>query len=124
MFATSTGRTVGHRNFAKRGVGKAAARAGLTGVTFHALRHTFASLLIDQGHDSVFVSRQLGHANPAITLRVYAHLFDSARHAELARAGLESNLPRPVRMIWRTFTLNAQVIGALAKPQLEVRVCE
>ena len=90
IFATTTGRTVGHRNFAKRGVGKAAARAGLTGVTFHALRHTFASLLIDQGHDPVFVSRQLGHANPAITLRVYAHLFDSARHAELARAGLES----------------------------------
>jgi integrase len=29
-----------------------------------------------QGHDPVFVSRQLGHANPAITLRVYAHLLD------------------------------------------------
>ena len=90
IFATLTGRTIGHRNFAKRGVGKASARANLTGVTFHALRHTFASLLIDQGHDPVFVSRQLGHANPAITLRVYAHLFDSARHAELARVGLET----------------------------------
>jgi integrase len=42
-----------------------------------------------QGHDPVFVSRQLGHANPAITLRVYAHLLDGQRHAERARALLD-----------------------------------
>ncbi len=53
------------------------------------LRQTFASILISQGHDVVFVSRQLGHANPAITLKVYAHLFDAARHAERARARLD-----------------------------------
>jgi integrase len=45
---------------------------------------------IAQGHDPVFVSRQLGHANPAITLRVYAHLFDANRHAERARTQLET----------------------------------
>ena len=55
------------------------------------LRHTFASLLIAQGHDPVFVSRQLGHANPAITLRVYAHLFDAARHGHDARRRLEAD---------------------------------
>jgi hypothetical protein len=48
-------------------------------------------LLIAQGQDPVFVSRQLGHANPAITLRVYSHLFDAARHAERARQGLEDH---------------------------------
>lgn len=90
VFATSTGRTLGHRNLTGRGLEKACARAGLHDVTFHALRHTFASLLIAQGHDPVFVSRQLGHANPAITLRVYAHLFDASRHAEHARTQLES----------------------------------
>src|SRR5205807_9046293 len=39
------------------------ARAGadLGDVTVHALRHTFASILIAQGHDVQFVSRQLGH---------------------------------------------------------------
>ena len=69
---------------------KAADSAGLDGVTFHALRHTFASILIAQGRDPVFVSRQLGHTNAAITLRVYAHLFDAERHAREAREGLES----------------------------------
>ena len=66
-------------------------RAGLDGVTFHVLRHTFASILIAQGHGPVFVSRQLGHANAAITLKVYAHLFDAERHADKARAKLEAD---------------------------------
>ncbi len=39
------------------------------------LRHTHASHLIDAGIDVVKISRRLGHASPAITLRVYAHLF-------------------------------------------------
>jgi integrase len=89
VFATSTGRTIGHRNLTRRGLENACARAGLSDVTFHVLRHTFASVLIGQGHDPVFVSSQLGHANPAITLRVYSHLFDARRHADRARAQLQ-----------------------------------
>jgi integrase len=90
VFTTSTGRTLGHRNLTARGLEKACERAALSDVTFHALRHTFASMLIAKGHDPVFVSRQLGHANPAITLRVYAHLFDASRHADRARSELEA----------------------------------
>jgi integrase len=33
------------------------------------------SQLIDAGVDIVKISRRLGHANPTITLRIYAHLF-------------------------------------------------
>lgn len=43
------------------------------GVTAHKLRHTFASLLIARGEDPAFVMAQLGHTDPAFTLRVYAH---------------------------------------------------
>ena len=42
---------------------------------FHALRHTHASALIAGGIDVVTVSARLGHSNPTITLKVYAHLF-------------------------------------------------
>jgi integrase len=45
----------------------------------HSLRHGFASLLISQELNVVFVSRQLGHANPNITLEVYAHLLRASR---------------------------------------------
>lgn len=105
VFATELGTTIGHRNLAQRGLdvatGKAAKkraakageiyeRCGLEDVTFHTLRHTFATMLIaDPENDIVFISRQLGHANPAITLRVYAHEFETLRRAEGARDRLD-----------------------------------
>jgi integrase len=83
------------RNVAKRGLDKAMERAGLGDdgrpkLRFHDLRHTFASLLIAQGRNVVYVSRQLGHADPAITLRVYADLFDRKEHAERHRDEMEA----------------------------------
>src|SRR5262245_8776381 len=48
---------------------------GVPEVTFHALRHTHASQLIDAGVDIVTISKRLGHAKPDITLRTYAHMF-------------------------------------------------
>jgi len=52
-----------------------AASIGMPDVTFHALRHTHASQLIDAGVDVVTISKRLGHSGPSITLNVYAHLF-------------------------------------------------
>ncbi|WP_368666242.1 tyrosine-type recombinase/integrase [Micromonospora sicca] len=42
------------------------------------LRHYFASGLIAQGCDVVTVQRALGHANPAVTLKTYSHLWPTA----------------------------------------------
>jgi integrase len=68
----------------------ACGNAGIEGRVFHDLRHTFASSLIAAGVDVVFVSRQLGHASPAVTLNVYAHVYDKARRVEQATAALEA----------------------------------
>jgi integrase len=43
VFCSGRGRTIGHRNLTARGLEKAGSRSGLSGVTFHVLRHTFAS---------------------------------------------------------------------------------
>jgi integrase len=43
------------------------------GVTAHKLRHTFASILYVRGEDPAYVMAQLGHTDPGVTLRVYAH---------------------------------------------------
>jgi integrase len=45
-------------------------------VTAHALRHTAASLAISSGANVKVVQRVLGHASAAMTLDVYADLFD------------------------------------------------
>jgi integrase len=37
------------------------------------VQHTFASLLLQSGAAIIYVSRQLGHKDSAITLKVYAH---------------------------------------------------
>ena len=57
-------------------------------VRFHDLRHTFASILVGQGEDITYVSDQMGHANPAITLSIYARLYDPRRRREEAAAKL------------------------------------
>ena len=48
---------------------------GWTDISLHAPRHTYASQLIDAGIDVVTISKRLGHGSPAITLKIYAHLF-------------------------------------------------
>lgn len=68
---------------------QAAARAGVDDITPHDLRHFYASGLIAAGLDPVAVSRALGHASAAITLRVYAHLWpDAADRTRAAAASL------------------------------------
>jgi integrase len=61
--------------------------------TFHALRHTHASQLIDAGVDIVTISKRLGHAKPDITLRIYAHLFrkDDGKAAAAINAALSTS---------------------------------
>jgi integrase len=52
-----------------------------TGLKFHALRHTYASLCIAAGRPALEVARFMGHAKPSTTEAVYAHLFNTDDHA-------------------------------------------
>jgi integrase len=60
---------------------RAVAAKKLPVVTFHALRHTHASMLIRAGVDILTISRRLGHSKAAITLDVYGHLIGGADEA-------------------------------------------
>ena len=53
----------------------------------HDLRLWSATVAIGQGHDVRTVAGRLGHANPAMTLRVYAHAFAAADQAVAASLG-------------------------------------
>ena len=77
LFATGSGRPVDVSNFYKWSWKPALRKAGLPETfTPHQLRHGTASLLLNQNVPVPVVSKYLGHANPSITMRVYAHVID------------------------------------------------
>ena len=54
-------------------------RAGLPHIRFHDLRHTFATLALQNGVDIKTVSGMLGHFSAGFTLDTYAHVTTSAQ---------------------------------------------
>ena len=54
------------------------ARAGVSGVRLHDLRHAMASNLLERGVSPVTVAGRLGHASTTTTLRVYGHVLAGA----------------------------------------------
>ena len=63
---------------------RACARAGLEDLTFHDLRHTTASLLVNAGHSIKIVQDVLGHRSVTAANR-YAHLSVETKRAALER---------------------------------------
>jgi len=62
------------------------------GITPHKLRHTYASILVAIGKDRTYVMQQLGHTDPALTLRVYTHVM---RRREEERDALKALVEGP-----------------------------
>ena len=56
--------------------GKRVSEAQFPRVTPHGLRHVAAGLMVSAGANVLAVSRQLGHTDPSMTLKIYAALFD------------------------------------------------
>ncbi len=54
----------------------------------HALRHWYASVLLDAGESIRAVAEYLGHSDPGFTLRTYTHLMPSS--AERTRTAVDS----------------------------------
>jgi integrase len=65
------------------------AKAGLAGVRLHDLRHYVATRMLSSGADVRTVAGRLGHANPSVTLNVYAQFLpQSDRRAAEALGAL------------------------------------
>ena len=71
-------------------------RAGLERVRFHDLRHTFATLALQNGVDVKTVSGMLGHYSAGFTLDIYAHVTTAAqREAANTMGNVLSGAVRP-----------------------------
>ena len=60
------------------------AAAGLPPLSPHALRHGHATLLLSQHVPMRVISEQLGHANPSLTARIYAHVVPESQAAAVS----------------------------------------
>lgn len=76
---------IDHNNLLKRHYERALKKANLPKIRFHDLRHTYASLLIEQRENIKYIQSQLGHSSPNVTLNVYAHLMKPANQEAAPR---------------------------------------
>lgn len=77
LFTTELGQPHLGSNFRRKAWMPALERAEVEPLRIHDLRHTAASLAVSAGASVLAIARMLGHADPSVTLRVYADLFDT-----------------------------------------------
>jgi integrase len=85
IFATFRGEPLDHWNVKRRVLEPALTSAGLRTIRFHDLRHTCASLLINQGESPKYIQKQLRHASIEMTFDTYGHLFPEAAQEAVQR---------------------------------------
>jgi integrase len=95
VFASKTGETpVCPVNVRRRGFHEAVKLAGLDRpvepkLTFHDLRHAFASIMIERGVSSTVLAAIMGHTNSSITETIYIHLFNRQRADDQVRQAMQ-----------------------------------
>jgi integrase len=98
-FPTGDGNVDSHHNIHRStGLGRVQFAAGITtdprGPKYglHSLRHTAASLFIEQGFSPKRVQALMGHSSIQMTFDVYGHLFPSAEDDQAAMGQLQARL--------------------------------
>lgn len=95
VFSNEAGQPMNYSNMMNRHFFPAQLKAGISRkleneriegqIRFHDLRHTYASLLINQGENIKYIQTQLGHSSPTVTLNVYAHLMNPTNQEAACR---------------------------------------
>lgn len=89
LFTSPTGNHIHDGWFRKKVFNPAKLKSGLAHVTPHTLRHTMASLML-QDASVATVSKILGHSTPWVTMSIYAHSIDNDDSEAMARFDAKS----------------------------------
>jgi integrase len=85
LFQTRYGNPLNRDKLRSEVIRPALRAAGLPeSIRTYDLRHSHASLLIELGASPLAVAQRMGHSDPAVTLRVYGHLYEGTQ-VELSR---------------------------------------
>jgi integrase len=98
-FCDANGNALDGNNFRKRVFAKALAKAGLRRIRIHDLRHTYASLLIQNGESPAYVRDQLGHHSIQVTVDIYGHLVPGGNKRAVDRLDDVSSGSRGSKMV-------------------------
>ena len=60
-------------------------KAGLPRFTFHALRHSFATRMLEANVPAKVVQDVLGHSDVTLTLNTYSHVMGSTAHDQMSK---------------------------------------
>ena len=116
MFCTSIGTQLDESKLRKV-FNRILDKAGLHRRGPHQMRHTFASLLLQRGEPITHVSRQLGHKDASITLRVYAYwLPDTSGRRGVDRLDDGTSPAESVDIHWTEQRRSAAVNSTLLDP--------
>ena len=85
VFSNRDGQPLDGDNVRRRVFQPALTKAKLRHVRIHDLRHTYASLLIQQGESLAYVRDQMGHSSIQVTVDVYGHLVPGSNRAAVDR---------------------------------------
>jgi integrase len=107
IFPTSVG-TPEHQSTLRKDFLRVLKRSGLPEIRFHDLRHTAATLLLNNNIPVIVVSKRLGHAKTSITLDTYGHLIHSMQDEA---AKVMDQLVTPVEIALEEFDMQQIEVG-------------
>ena len=84
VVCTPTGKPINPRNLL-RAFSNIITKANLPKIRFHDLRHTHASLMLQQGENIKLISERLGHSSVKITLDTYSHILPNTQQEASTR---------------------------------------
>ena len=87
MFPSPVTGTMYHPDAATRIHRKILKEAGIEPIRFHDLRHTFATLALQNGVDIKTLSQMLGHFSSGFTLDTYTHVTDRMQEQAAEKIG-------------------------------------
>ena len=97
VFCNRDGGWADPANFKARHFYKCLEKAGLRRIRFHDLRHTFASLLLQNGESLHYVKEQMGHSSIKMTVDIYGHLVPGANRQAVNRLPGPSSTTKETR---------------------------